>query len=133
MGDRSKAVFLKKFNKALKNTRGHLGKVENLGAPMRKTLRLSRVAPTGLLGLPFEIRLQIFYYCIPRKHIIDKWGPRFYIGWPYEKKDHTVDLDNALDFKDDILGLKGTLELEDTLSFEDDVVKQIAVFGPGRF
>jgi hypothetical protein len=55
--------------------------------------------------------------------------PRFHIGWHYEEKDHTVDLEGALDFKDDIpdlkddtFGLEGTLELEDALGFEDDVV-----------
>lgn len=42
-------------------------KLENL-----EKLRTPPEAPaTGLLCLPFEIRLQIYYYCIPRKRIIE--------------------------------------------------------------
>ena len=36
-------------------------------------------------------------------------------------KDHTVDLEDSLDFEDDTLGLEGALDLEDTTSFEDDM------------
>jgi len=65
------------------------------------------VPRAALLRLPFEIRLQIYYYCIPRKNVIDVRDPRFYIGWPYEEADRTLDLEDALDFEDDTLHLEG--------------------------
>jgi hypothetical protein len=48
---------------------------------------------------------------------------RFYIGWPFEEVDHTLDLEDAPDFEDDTVDLEDeTLDLEHTLSFEDDPV-----------
>jgi hypothetical protein len=38
---------------------------------------LPKPPATGLLHLPIEIRLQIYYYCIPRKRIIEATNPRF--------------------------------------------------------
>ncbi|KAH6678669.1 hypothetical protein B0J14DRAFT_583236 [Halenospora varia] len=44
----------------------------------------SHVPLTGLLRLPYEIRLQIYHYCIPRKRTIEVWCPQFYV--PYEER-----------------------------------------------
>jgi len=122
MEDPSIAVLSELFRKRIDVLSTRLEMLKQLSAP-------PPVSPTGLLRLPLEIRLQIYYYCIPRKYVIEVSNPRFHIGWPYEEKDQTVDLEDALDFKDDILdleddtlGLEGTLELEDALGFEDDVV-----------
>jgi hypothetical protein len=45
-------------------------KPENLGASL-ETPSLPLVMAPGLLRLPFELRLQIYYYCIPRKKIVE--------------------------------------------------------------
>jgi hypothetical protein len=42
---------------------------------VEKLMPFKAPAPTGLLSLPIEIRLQIYYHCIPRKRII-------HVGWP---------------------------------------------------
>jgi hypothetical protein len=76
---------------------------------LRRHLRLCR--------LPFEIRLQIYHYCIPRKYVIRVSSPRFYIQRLFQEKDYPVDLENVLDFEDDTLGLEGTREL----GFDDNI------------
>ncbi|KAF2804523.1 uncharacterized protein BDZ99DRAFT_397596 [Mytilinidion resinicola] len=51
-------------------------------------------APTGLLRLPFEILLQIYYHCIPRKRIIEVAHLCFIPQW-------LPDLEDGQDFEDD--------------------------------
>ena len=127
MEDLSTTVLIELFRKRLDVLNTRLEILKQLSVPLKATPP-PPVSPTGLLRLPFEIRLQIYHYCIPRKYVIEVSDPRFYIRWPYEEKDHTVDLEDALDFEDDTLdleddtlGLEGTLELEDTTGFEDDM------------
>lgn len=124
-------VLMESFRKRLDvlNTRLEISK--QLSAPLNAPPP-PLVSPRGLLRLPFEIRLQIYHYCIPQKYVIEVSNPRFYIRWPFEKKDHTIDLENALDFKDDTLdseddavGLQGTLEggsEDDIKNMDADVV-----------
>lgn len=45
----------------------------------------------SLLRLPIEIRLQIYYYCIPRKRIVEVANPRFNTQW--------FSMDRTLGFK----------------------------------
>ncbi|RDL37345.1 uncharacterized protein BP5553_04778 [Venustampulla echinocandica] len=85
-------------------------KLENNCAPPNATA-------TGLLRLPFEIRLQIYQHCIPQKRVISVSSPQFYIKWPCERSNHTVDLENTRISSDD-----GSNSEDDTLSSEGDVV-----------
>lgn len=103
-----------KFSKSLDVFCTRLEKLQNLCASPEKAPPLSPVTPAGLLRLPFEIRLQIYYYCIPRKRVIEVSWPRFYIGWPFEELGHTLNLEDdtpgfeedALDLEDDAVNLK---------------------------
>ncbi|KAH8665980.1 hypothetical protein BGZ60DRAFT_432149 [Tricladium varicosporioides] len=54
---------------------------------------LSRAPLTGLLRLPYEIRLRIYHYCIPRKRTIEVYSPHFYIPY-WEGADQHVDPQN---------------------------------------
>jgi hypothetical protein len=54
----------------------HLEKLEKLRMPLD-------APPTSLLRLPFEIRLQISHYYIPRKRVIEVSRPRFNTSWPF--------------------------------------------------
>jgi hypothetical protein len=56
------AALLEMFKKRLVVLNANLEKLEKLHAPPDPP-------PTGLLRLPFEIRLQIYHYCIPRKRV----------------------------------------------------------------
>ena len=56
------------------------------------------------------------HYFIPPKHIIGVRIPKFYIEWPCGRAEHTLHLEDALDFEDDIL------DLEDTVDSKDDAV-----------
>jgi len=59
------------------------------------------VPPASLDCLPFEIRLKIYYYCIPTKQVIVVSYPRFYAGWIHDYVDHTLDFEDALNFEED--------------------------------
>ncbi|PMD32978.1 hypothetical protein L207DRAFT_590050 [Hyaloscypha variabilis F] len=100
------AVLIELFHKRLDVLNTRLEVLQQLSAPL-KAPPPPPLSPTSLLRLPFEIRLQIYHYYIPRKYAIEVSGTRFYIRWPFEEKDHTVDLEDALDFEDDTLGLEG--------------------------
>jgi hypothetical protein len=63
-------LTLEMFKKRLVVLNANLEKLEKLRAP-------PDAPPTGLLRLPFEIRLQIYHYCIPRKRVIEVSRPRF--------------------------------------------------------
>lgn len=96
------------FRKRLDVLNTHLEVLKQPSAPLKAPPH-PPVSPPDLLRLPFEIRLQIYRYCIPRKYVIEVNDPRF------EETHHTVDLEDALDFeddKDDTLGLEGTLDME---------------------
>jgi hypothetical protein len=58
------------FKKRLVVLNANLEKLEKLRAP-------PDAPPTGLLRLPFEIRLQIYHYYIPRKRVIEVSRLRF--------------------------------------------------------
>jgi hypothetical protein len=84
-------------------------------------LRTPPEAPaTGLVRLPIEIRLEIYYYCIPRKRVIEVSHPRLNTQW--------LSADRTLDFEDvqDETDLGDDPDLEDdvthVLDLEDDVV-----------
>jgi hypothetical protein len=64
------------FKKHLVVLNANLEKLEKLRAHLD-------APPTGLLRLPFEIRLQIYYYCIPRNRVIEVSRPRFNTSWPF--------------------------------------------------
>ncbi|KFX96662.1 hypothetical protein O988_05224 [Pseudogymnoascus sp. VKM F-3808] len=55
-----------RFRKRIVALKAHIEKLERLRTP-----------PTGLLRLPFEIRLQIYGYCIPQKRVIEVIQPYF--------------------------------------------------------
>ncbi|KAF9728615.1 hypothetical protein PMIN01_13443 [Paraphaeosphaeria minitans] len=84
MEDPSKAVLAEKFEKHITVLDERLRKLKKLSMPPETSL-------PGLLRLPIEIRLQIYYYCIPRKCIIDVANPRFNTQW--------FSVDRILDFK----------------------------------
>jgi hypothetical protein len=115
------AVLIELFRKRIDVLNTRLERLRQLSAPL-KAPPPPPLSPTGLLRLPFEIRLQIYHYCIPRKYVIEVGNPCFYIRWPFKENDHTVDL--ALGLEDDTLDLEDdTLELEDdTLDLEDDTL-----------
>lgn len=58
------------FRKRLVVLKASLERLEKLCAP-------SEAPATGLLRLPFEIRLQIYHHCIPRKRLVDVSNPYF--------------------------------------------------------
>ncbi|KFY77553.1 hypothetical protein V498_09303 [Pseudogymnoascus sp. VKM F-4517 (FW-2822)] len=66
MDDTSRADLLERFRKRIVALNAHIEKLERLRTP-----------PTGLLRLPFEIRLQIYGYCIPQKRVIEVIQPHF--------------------------------------------------------
>jgi hypothetical protein len=70
------AALLEMFKKRLVVLNANLEKLKKLRAP-------PDAPPTGLLHLPFEIRLQIYHYCIPRKRVIEVSRPRFNTSWPF--------------------------------------------------
>jgi hypothetical protein len=131
MDDPSTTVLSELFRKRLEVLDARLEILKKIRAPLEAPPP-PRVPPAGLLRLPFEIRLQIFRYCIPRKHLIEVSSPRFYIGWPYEEVDHTLNLRDARDFEDDpdpeleddaVYLEEYTLDLEDhTVYLEDDTL-----------
>jgi hypothetical protein len=74
MENLSDATLSEMFAKRLAVLHQSLEKLDKLRAPLER--------PAGLLRLPFEIRPQIYHYCIPRKHIIDVSIPQFPYEWP---------------------------------------------------
>ncbi|KAL5344205.1 hypothetical protein ACLOAV_010823 [Pseudogymnoascus australis] len=66
MDETSRADLLERFRKRIVALNAHIEKLERLRTP-----------PTGLLRLPFEIRLQIYGYCIPQKRVIEVIQPYF--------------------------------------------------------
>jgi hypothetical protein len=108
MENLSNATLLELFGKRLAVLHASMEKLDKLRAPLER--------PAGLLRLPFELRLQIYHYCIPQKRVIDVHSPCFPIEWPYEQSDHTLDRRNSPNFSDD--GLENPvgdiiLDLED--------------------
>jgi hypothetical protein len=117
------AVLLELFRKRLDVLNRRMEILQQFSAPL-KAPPPPPLSPSSLLRLQFEVRLQIYHCCIPRKYVIEVSDPRFYIRWPFEEKNHTVDLKDALLFNDDTLDLEDdTLDLEGTLElgFEDDM------------
>jgi hypothetical protein len=86
------AALLEMFKRRLIVLNANLEKLEKLRAP-------PNAPPTSLLRLPFEIRLQIYHYCIPHKRVIEVSRSRFNTSWPFV--DRTLDFEDALDFEDD--------------------------------
>ena len=110
--DASTVVLSERFRKRIEVLEVRLEILKKLAASLQAPLPPRE----SLLRLPFEIRLQIYHYCIPRKRVIEVSNPCFCIRWPYEEVDYTLDLEDAPDFEDD------TLDLEDALGSEDDAV-----------
>jgi hypothetical protein len=106
------AVLLEMFKKRFVVLNANLEKLEKLCVP-------PNAPPTSLLRLPFEIRLQIYHYCIPRKRerVIEVSRPRFNTSWPF---DRTLDFEDALDFEDD-------LDLEDDPHLEGEAVLEVRI------
>jgi len=129
MGNPSKTELLEMFRKHIEVLDARLEILKKLSPPLEAP-PLPRVPPPGLLRLPFEIRLQIYRYCIPRKHVVEVSSPRFYIGWPYVGVDHTLGSEDILSSKEDTLDLEDdAVEVEDynlgfgdTLSSEEDAL-----------
>jgi hypothetical protein len=88
------AVLLELFRKRLDVLNRRMEILQQFSAPL-KVPPPPPLSPSGLLRLPFEVRLQIYHYCIPHKYVIEVSDPRFYIRWPFEEKNHTVDLEDA--------------------------------------
>lgn len=105
MEDLSTDLSIELFRKRLDVLNMRLETLKHLSVPLKATPP-PPVSPTGLLRLPFEIRLQIYHYCIPRKYVINVGDPRFYTQRSYEGKDHTVDFKDEMDFEDDTLDLE---------------------------
>ena len=57
-------------------------KPNNISATQKETQLLPRTNPAGLLTIPAEIRLQIYYYCLPRRRIVVVSTPCFHISYP---------------------------------------------------
>ena len=86
MEDLSTALLLGRLSRHLEKLYKRLENLKNPDASLERTYPLPRVTPTSLLNLPFEIRLQIYHYCIPRKRVIAVSYPRFPIEWPLEEE-----------------------------------------------
>jgi hypothetical protein len=84
MEDLSRAMLAEMFKKRIAVLDEELGRLKKLNMPPETSV-------PGLLRLPIEIRLQIYYYCVPRKRIIDVANPRFNTQW--------YSVDRILDFK----------------------------------
>lgn len=97
------AVLAEMFGKHLVVLRENLERLEKLRTP-------PEAPATGLVRLPIEIRLEIYYYCIPRKRIIEVIAPRFNTQWSL--------LDRNVDFED----VQEETSLGDDPDLEDDVV-----------
>jgi hypothetical protein len=95
MGDPTTAVLIERFRKHLKVLDERIEMLKKLGATQVKTLPLPRNKPAGLLNIPFEIRLQIYHYCIPRKRIVEVTHPRFPVRWPFEEEGDTLDFESG--------------------------------------
>lgn len=54
---------------------------------------------TGLLRLPFEIRLQIYGYFIPQKQVINVYVPCFSTHWAFLNR--VLNFEDVLDFQED--------------------------------
>jgi hypothetical protein len=67
-------LTLEMFKKRLVVLNANLEKLEKLRAPLD-------APPTSLLRLPFDIRLQIYHYCISCKRVIEASRPRFNTSW----------------------------------------------------
>jgi hypothetical protein len=93
MEDFSTALLLERFSKHLEKLNKRPENLKNLDASLERTCPLPRVTPTSLLDLPFEIRLQIYRYCIPRKRVIGVSYPRFPIEWPLKEEGNTLDFE----------------------------------------
>jgi hypothetical protein len=66
MEDHSRVALLEMFRKRIEVLNARLETLKKLSAPLEAPPP-PRVPPVGLLRLPFEIRLQIYHYCIPRE------------------------------------------------------------------
>lgn len=117
MGDPRTALLAERFKKHLEVLNARLELLKKLSAPLEAPSSPGSppIPPASLPGLPFEIRLQIYRYCIPRKQVIEVSHPRFHIGWPYEEVDRSLDLEEAPDFEHGIPGSEDSLHLDGTL------------------
>jgi len=108
----NKTVLPERFSKRLVVLRENSDKLEMQHTPP--------IAPaTGLLRLPFEIRLQIYHYCIPRKRVIEATNPGF--NTYYYSSNRILDFGDVQDRAD-----LGSTYLEDDDVYDtelgDDVV-----------
>ena len=110
----STAVLSDLFQKRIDVLEKRLDRLKQLSAPS-KAHPPPPSPPTGLLRLPFELRLQIYNYCIPRKYVIDVSMLRFHTGGPYDGADRILNFNDAPNFEDD------SLDLEDTSDSDGDV------------
>lgn len=94
MADVSRDALLGRFKKRLEILQTRLKRPEKLRAP------LEGPPPASLFRLPFELRLQIYHYCIPRKQVIDVCSPRFDTWWHYQETNPKWNLDCASSFED---------------------------------
>ncbi|KAF2684428.1 hypothetical protein K458DRAFT_388897 [Lentithecium fluviatile CBS 122367] len=79
---------------------------ENL-EKLKKLLEPPEAPPTGILRLPIEIRLEVYYYCIPRKQVID-----------FEDVQEEMDLESDHDLEH---GVVYDSDLEDGVVHESDL------------
>lgn len=116
MENPSTALLTEKFSKHLDDALcTRLEEYQSPHASLEKVPLLPSVTPTGLLRLPFEIRLQIYYYYIPRKRVIEVSMPSFHIAWLYEVN-HTIDVKDALSFDSE----EDALDMEKPLSYGEN-------------
>lgn len=95
----SNAALAERFEWYLEVHRKRMEMLEKLRLPPKTP------APTGLLRLPFEIRLQIYYHCIPRKRVIDVAHPHFIPQWPLDlehRPQNPDHLEYVQDSEDDV-------------------------------
>jgi hypothetical protein len=88
--------------------------LEKLGAP----LEALSPSPAGLLCLPFEIRLQIYRYCIPQRNMINVSMPRFDLVRSFEGRDLFLDSEDTTSSQGASLDVENDVE-NDVVNEED--------------
>jgi hypothetical protein len=102
-----------RFRKHLVFLKERLERLENLGAP-------PKTPASCLLRLPFEIRLQIYHYCIPRKRLVEVGSPYFIHQWYSEDHASTFEEDQDDDSEHNAAYPKDRAKLDGQVSRLDD-------------
>lgn len=120
--DISTVILPKMFEKCLDDLRTYLERLRTYRTPLGEQSPPS-VPPAGLLCLPFEIRLQIYHYCIPRNCVIGVGTP--HLNTHSSSVDRTLDFGDALDFEHDPdLEVDHDLTDNDAMCLEDGTTHQ---------